>query len=94
MGTYRQPAIIDQSAALKQANAETTTASGIIIPDTAQEKPQKGHVLAVGSGTKDHKMSVKVGDTVLYSKYAGSELNYEGDDYLIVKESDILAIIE
>jgi chaperonin GroES len=68
--------------------------SGIIIPDTAQEKPQKGHVLAVGSGTKDHKMSVKVGDTVLYSKYAGSELNYEGDDYLIVKESDILAIIE
>jgi|TARA_B100000768_G_scaffold8512_1_gene8880 chaperonin GroES len=79
---------------LKQANAETTTASGIIIPDTAQEKPQKGHVLAVGSGTKDHKMSVKVGDTVLYSKYAGSELNYEGDDYLIVKESDILAIIE
>ena len=79
---------------LQQANAETTTASGIIIPDTAQEKPQKGHVLAVGSGTKDHKMSVKVGDTVLYSKYAGSELNYEGDDYLIVKESDILAIIE
>ena len=79
---------------LQQANAETTTASGIIIPDTAQEKPQQGHVLAVGSGTKDHKMSVKVGDTVLYSKYAGSELNYEGEDYLIVKESDILAIIE
>jgi chaperonin GroES len=79
---------------LQQAKAETTTASGIIIPDTAQEKPQKGHVLAVGSGTKDHKMSVKVGNTVLYSKYAGSELNYEGDDYLIVKESDILAIIE
>jgi chaperonin GroES len=79
---------------LQQAKAETTTASGIIIPDTAQEKPQKGHVLAVGSGTKDHKMSVKVGNTVLYSKYAGSELNYEGNDYLIVKESDILAIIE
>tara|TARA_B100000767_G_C19494222_1_gene421508 strand:+ start:355 stop:636 length:282 start_codon:yes stop_codon:yes gene_type:complete len=79
---------------LQQAKAETTTASGIIIPDTAQEKPQKGHVLAVGSGTKDHKMTVKVGNTVLYGKYAGSELNYGGDDYLILKESDILAIIE
>tara|TARA_B100000767_G_C19375622_1_gene373729 strand:+ start:252 stop:533 length:282 start_codon:yes stop_codon:yes gene_type:complete len=79
---------------LQQAKAETKTASGIIIPDTAQEKPQKGHVLAVGSGGKDYKMTVKVGNTVLYSKYAGSELSYEGDDYLIVKESDILAIIE
>ena len=79
---------------LQQAKAETKTASGIIIPDTAQEKPQKGHVLAVGSGTKDYKMTVKVGNTVLYGKYAGSELNYGGDDYLIVKESDILAIIE
>jgi chaperonin GroES len=79
---------------LQQAQAETKTASGIIIPDTAQEKPQKGHVLAVGSGTKDHKMTVKNGDTVLYGKYAGSELKYEGEDYLIVKESDILAIIK
>tara|TARA_B110000483_G_scaffold203987_1_gene246621 strand:- start:1009 stop:1290 length:282 start_codon:yes stop_codon:yes gene_type:complete len=79
---------------LQQAQAETKTASGIIIPDTAQEKPQKGHVLAVGSGTKDHKMTVKVGDTVLYGKYAGSELKYEGEDYFIVKESDILAIIK
>ena len=79
---------------LQQAQAETKTASGIIIPDTAQEKPQKGHVLAVGSGTKDHKMTVKTGDTVLYGKYAGSELKYEGEDYFIVKESDILAIIK
>ena len=70
---------------LQQAQAETKTASGIIIPDTAQEKPQKGHVLAVGSGTKDHKMTCKSGDTVLYGKYAGSELKYEGEDYLILK---------
>jgi len=73
--------------------AETKTASGIIIPDTAKEKPQKGKVVAVGPGTKDEKISVKTGDSVLYGKYAGTELKWEGKDYLIMRESDILAII-
>ena len=73
--------------------AETKTASGIIIPDNAKEKPQKGKVVAVGSGTKDEKMTVIVGDTVLYGKYAGTELKFEGQDYLIMRESDILAIV-
>ena len=73
--------------------AETTTASGIIIPDTAKEKPQKGTVVALGNGKKDYTMTVKVGDTVLYGKYAGTELNVEGIDYLIMRESDIFAII-
>ncbi|MAX05431.1 MAG: co-chaperone GroES [Flavobacteriales bacterium] len=79
---------------IKQAAAETTTASGIIIPDTAQEKPQKGNVMAVGKGTKDNPITVKTGDTVLYGKYAGTELKYKDEDYLIMKESDILAIIK
>ena len=79
---------------IKQAAAETTTASGIIIPDTAQEKPQKGNVMAVGKGTKDDPITVKTGDTVLYGKYAGTELKYKNEDYLIMKESDILAIIK
>ena len=73
--------------------AETTTASGIIIPDNAKEKPQKGKVVAVGTGTKDEPMTVKSGDTVLYGKYAGTELKFEGKDYLIMRESDILAIV-
>jgi chaperonin GroES len=73
--------------------AETKTASGIIIPDSAKEKPQQGTVVAVGKGKKDHEMTVKVGDTVLYGKYSGSELKYEGTDYLIMREDDILAII-
>ena len=73
--------------------AETKTASGIIIPDNAKEKPQKGKVVAVGNGTKDEKMTVSVGDTVLYGKYAGTELKLEGQDYLIMRESDILAIV-
>ncbi|MGB5666610.1 MAG: co-chaperone GroES [Maribacter sp.] len=73
--------------------AETKTASGLYIPDTAKEKPQQGKVVAVGKGNKDHEMTVKVGDTVLYGKYSGSELKYEGKDYLIMKEDDILAII-
>ena len=73
--------------------AETKTNSGIIIPDTAQEKPQKGKIVAVGKGTKEHPVSVKVGDKVLYGKYSGTDLKYEGKDYLIMKESDILAII-
>lgn len=78
---------------VKAAEAEVKTKSGIIIPDTAKEKPQKGTVIAVGSGKKDEPMTVKVGDTVLYGKYSGTEINIEGDDYLIMKESDILAIV-
>jgi chaperonin GroES len=79
---------------IQQAEAETTTASGIIIPDTAQEKPQKGIVIAVGKGTKENPMTVKKGDNILYGKYAGTELKYNGSDYMIMKESDILAIIK
>jgi chaperonin GroES len=78
---------------IKPQEAEDKTASGIIIPDTAKEKPQRGTVIAVGPGTKDEKIEVKVGDSVLYGKYSGTELNYDGKDYLIMKQSDILAII-
>ncbi len=78
---------------IEPAAAETKTASGIIIPDNAKEKPQKGTVVAAGKGTKDEPITVKVGDTVLYGKYAGTELKLEGNDYLIMRESDILAII-
>ena len=73
--------------------AETQTASGIYIPETAKEKPQKGKVVAVGSGKKDHDMTVKVGDTVLYGKYSGTELKLEGKDYLMMREDDILAVV-
>jgi len=73
--------------------AETKTASGLYIPDSAKEKPQQGKIVAVGKGNKDHDMTVKVGDIVLYGKYSGSELKYEGTDYLIMREEDILAII-
>ena len=78
---------------VEPAAAETTTSSGIIIPDTAQEKPQKGTIVAVGSGKKDEPMTVKVGETVLYGKYSGTELKFEGKDLLIMREADILAII-
>jgi chaperonin GroES len=78
---------------IEPSPAETKTASGIIIPDTAQEKPQKGKVIAVGNGTKENPITVKVGDKILYGKYSGTELKYESVDYLIMKESDILAII-
>ena len=78
---------------VEPAAAETQTASGIFIPDTAKEKPHKGIILAVGNGKKDEPMTVKVGDTVLYGKYAGTELKLEGKDYLIMREDDILAII-
>jgi chaperonin GroES len=73
--------------------AEEKTASGIIIPETAKEKPQKGTVVAVGPGTTDEKMEVKKGDVVLYGKYSGSDLSIDGNDYLIMKQSDILAIV-
>jgi len=73
--------------------AETKTASGIYIPDSAKEKPQQGKVVAVGKGTKDEPTTVKVGDTVLYGKYAGTELKLDGGDYIIMRESDIFAIL-
>jgi len=75
------------------AAAETQTASGIIIPDTAKEKPQQGTVVAVGPGKVDEPMTVKVGDKVLYGKYSGTELKWEGKDYLIMREADIMAIV-
>ena len=78
---------------VETAAAETKTAGGIYIPDTAKEKPQKGTVLAVGPGKVDEPTTVKVGDVVLYGKYSGTELNVEGKDLLIMRESDILAII-
>jgi chaperonin GroES len=75
------------------APAEERTIGGIIVPDTAKEKPLKGEVVAVGNGTKDEEMIVKVGDTILYGKYAGTELELEGTKYLIMRQSDILAIV-
>jgi len=78
---------------VEPANAEEKTAGGIIIPDTAKEKPQKGTIVAVGPGTPDQKLTLKVGDAVLYGKYSGTEINYEGIDYLIMKEADIYAVI-
>ena len=78
---------------IQPSAAETKTASGIIIPDNAKEKPQKGTVVAVGNGKKDEPLTVKVGDTVLYGKYGGTELKLEGKDYLMMRESDILAIV-
>ena len=78
---------------IKVSEAETKTASGIIIPDNAQEKPQKGTVIVVGKGTKENPMSVNTGDIVLYGKYAGTELKHDGEEFIIMKESDIFAII-
>lgn len=78
---------------VEAAAAEERTAGGIIIPDTAKEKPQRGKVIAVGTGKKDEPMTVKVGDTVLYGKYAGTEVQVDGTDYLIMRESDIFAIV-
>jgi chaperonin GroES len=78
---------------VKPAAAEEKTAGGIIIPDTAKEKPQRGTVVAAGPGKKDEPMTVKTGDNVLYGKYAGTEISLEGNDYLIMRESDILAVV-
>ncbi len=78
---------------VQPAPAEEKTSGGIIIPDTAKEKPQKGTVVAVGEGTKDNPVTLKVGDNVLYGKYAGTELSFDGADYLIMRESDIYAVI-
>ena len=78
---------------VEPAAAEEKTASGIIIPDTAKEKPMKGKVVAVGNGKKDEPMTVKVGDSVLYGKYSGTEISVDGSEYLIMRESDIYAIV-
>lgn len=84
--------LADRVLVLPEA-AEEKTASGIIIPDTAKEKPQKGTIAAVGTGKVDEPMTVKVGDTVLYGKYSGTDLTVEGTEYLMMRESDILAIV-
>ena len=78
---------------IKPADAEEKTASGIIIPDSAKEKPLKGEVIATGNGTKDEEMVLKAGDQVLYGKYAGTEIEFDGDKFLIMRQSDVLAII-
>ncbi len=78
---------------VKPVAAEEKTISGIIIPDSAKEKPLRGEVLAVGKGTKDEEMVLKAGDQVLYGKYAGTELEYEGEKFLIMRQSDVLAIL-
>ncbi len=84
---------INDRVVVKPAKAEEKTSGGIIIPDTAKEKPQKGEIIAVGPGKEGNAMTVKVGDTVLYGKYSGQELSYEGSDYLIMREDDILVIL-
>jgi chaperonin GroES len=84
---------INDRVVVKAAEAEEKTRGGIIIPDTVKEKPQKGEVIAVGPGKDGVKMTVKKGDTVLYGKYAGQEIHYKGQDYLIMREDDILVII-
>ena len=84
---------LDDRVLVEAWPAEEKTASGIIIPDTAKEKPQKGKVVAVGNGKKEEPLTVKVGDSVLYGKYAGTEINISGKEYLIMRESDIFAIV-
>ncbi len=84
---------INDRVVVQAAAADKTSKGGIIIPDTAKEKPQKGKVIAVGPGKDGIKPTVKKGDTVLYGKYAGQEINYEGKDYLIMREDDILVIL-
>ena len=85
---------INDRVVVKPADAEERTAGGLIIPDTAKEKPQRGEVVAVGPGKKDVTMSVQAGDIVLYGKYAGQELNYKGEDYLVIKQDDILVVLD
>ena len=85
---------INDRVVVKPAAAEEKTQGGIIIPDTAKEKPQRGEVVAVGPGKDGNELTVSVGDTVLYGKYSGQELQYRGEDYLIMREDDILVILE
>ena len=84
---------INDRVVVKPAQAEEKTSGGIIIPDTAKEKPQKGEIIAVGPGKDGNEMTVKIGDQVLYGKYSGQELHYEGHDYLIMREDDILVVL-
>ena len=84
---------INDRVVVRPAAADEMTKGGIIIPDTAKEKPQRGEVVAVGPGKEGNALTVKEGDTVLYGKFAGQELNYEGVDYLIMREDDILVIL-
>jgi chaperonin GroES len=84
---------INDRVVIKPATAEETTKGGIIIPDTAKEKPQRGEVVAVGPGKDGNMMTVQIGDVVLYGKYAGQEISYQGEDYLIMREDDILVIL-
>lgn len=84
---------IGDRVVVEAAPAEEKTASGIYIPDTAKEKPSQGTIVAVGAGKPDEPMTVKVGDKVLYGKYAGTEITYDGKDYLIMRESDIYAVL-
>ena len=84
---------INDRVVIKPLPAEEKTKGGIIIPDTAKEKPQQGEVIAVGPGKEGVKLNVKAGDRVLYGKYAGQELNFNGDEYLIMREDDILVIL-
>jgi chaperonin GroES len=85
---------INDRVVVKPFPAEEKTTGGIIIPDTVKEKPQKGEIVAVGPGKDGNSMTVKVGDVVLYGKYGGQELSYEGTDYLIMREDDILVVLE
>ncbi|MCO6460198.1 MAG: co-chaperone GroES [Saprospiraceae bacterium] len=84
---------INDRVVIKPAPAEEKTKGGIIIPDTAKEKPLKGEVIAVGPGKDGNLMTVQIGDQVLYGKYAGQEMNYEGEDYIIMREDDILVVL-
>ena len=84
---------LDDRVVIRPAESEEVTAGGIVLPDSAKEKPQRGKIVAVGPGTKENPVTVKVGDIVLYGKYSGTELQHDGMDYLIMKESDILAIV-
>lgn len=92
MGKLKIKPLADRVVVLP-GTAEEKTSGGIIIPDTAKEKPQKGKVVAVGPGKADEPTTVKIGDQVLYGKYSGTELNFDGTDYLIMRESDILAVV-
>lgn len=85
---------INDRVVVKPAPADTKTKGGLIIPDTAKEKPQRGQVVAIGSGKDGNMMTVAIGDIVLYGKYAGQELTYDGEEYLIMREDDILVVLE
>jgi len=91
MGLKFKP--LAERVVVEPVEAETKTASGIYIPDSAKEKPQQGKVVAVGKGTNEHEMTVKVGDQVLYGKFSGTDLKLEGKDYMIMKETEILGIL-